>query len=65
MHCVAVEGTRHVADLVAARISSENVSEDAGAVSRTPGAGADEGRLVVSHSRSWQRSQSSSAAFVF
>jgi len=48
--CMVVEGARYVADLVAARLSTANVAEDARLVSGPTGACADEGDSVVSDS---------------
>jgi len=53
---VIVESARHVAAVVAARLSTAHVSEDARPFPRTTGACVDEGHHVVSHSCSWQRS---------
>ena len=47
---MVVEGARYAADLVAARLSTANVAEDARLVSGPTGACADEGDSVVSDS---------------
>jgi len=52
--CMVVESTRHAVDLVAARLSTEDVTEDARLVSCPTGAYADESRSLISHSCSWQ-----------